>query len=183
MNKLIVLAISLFFMIGCAKKSENRIMKEEKNVPFVWNGANLYFLLTDRFNNGDTTNDLNFGRTKETAKLRGFKGGDIKGITQKIYEGYFTDGRLFDSSRKDLEENYGMYNPKKDEGGYYGPMTMKIGPDVPMIAGFKEGIAAMRVGDEAYLYIPSHLAYGENGRGNIKPNTDLIFIIEMIEIE
>ena len=91
MNKLIVLAISLFFMIGCAKKSENRIMKEEKNVPFVWNGANLYFLLTDRFNNGDTSNDINFDRTKEIAKLRGFKGGDIKGITQKINEGYFTD--------------------------------------------------------------------------------------------
>ncbi len=91
MNKLIVLAISLFFMIGCAKKSENRIVKEVKNVPFVWNGANLYFLLTDRFNNGDTSNDINFDRTKETAKLRGFKGGDIKGITQKINEGYFAD--------------------------------------------------------------------------------------------
>ncbi|MBN4047165.1 FKBP-type peptidyl-prolyl cis-trans isomerase, partial [bacterium AH-315-P13] len=34
----------------------------------------------------------------------------------------------------------------------------------------------------AYIYIPSHLAYGENGRGQIKPNTDLIFILEMIEI-
>ena len=98
------------------------------------------------------------------------------------YEGYFTDGRLFDSSRKELEEKYGIYNPRKDEGGYYKPMTMKISPDVSMIAGFKEGTAAMRVGDKAYLYIPSHLAYGENGRGQIQPNTDLIFIIEMIEI-
>ena len=98
------------------------------------------------------------------------------------YEGYFTDGRLFDSSRKDLEEKYGMYNPQKDQGGYYGPMTMKVSPDVPMIPGFKEGVAAMRVGDKAYLYIPSHLAYGERGRGQIQPNTDLIFIIEMMEI-
>ncbi len=59
--------------------------------PFVWEGANLYFLLTDRFNNADPSNDINFDRTKETAKLRGFKGGDIKGVTQKIKEGYFTD--------------------------------------------------------------------------------------------
>lgn len=43
----------------------------------------MYFLLTDRFNNGDTTNDINFNRTKETAMLRGFKGGDFEGITQK----------------------------------------------------------------------------------------------------
>ncbi|MFK7782999.1 alpha-amylase family glycosyl hydrolase [Psychroserpens sp.] len=59
--------------------------------PFVWEGANLYFLLTDRFNNGDTSNDINFDRTKTTGKLRGFEGGDIKGITQKINEDYFTD--------------------------------------------------------------------------------------------
>ena len=98
------------------------------------------------------------------------------------YEGYYTDGKLFDSSRKDLEEKYGMYNPQKDQGGYYGPMTMLVSPDVSMIAGFKEGVAAMRVGDKAYLYIPSHLAYDENGRGPIKPGTDLIFIIEMMEI-
>ena len=64
---------------------------EVEKTPFVWEGANLYFLLTDRFNNGDQSNDINFDRTKETAKLRGFKGGDIKGITQKIKEGYFTD--------------------------------------------------------------------------------------------
>ena len=114
------------------------------------------------------------------------KGNGVKpkqGQSAKIhYEGYFTDGRLFDSSRKELEEKYGMYSPRKDESGYYGPMTMKISPDAQMIAGFKEGAAAMRVGDKAYLYIPSHLAYGENGRGQIRPNTDLIFIIEMIEI-
>ena len=51
----------------------------------------MYFLLTDRFYNGDTTNDTNYNRTKKTAVLRGFEGGDIKGIQQKIEEGYFTD--------------------------------------------------------------------------------------------
>ena len=64
---------------------------EERNVPFVWEGANLYFLLTDRFNNGDPSNDLNFERNKKTGKLRGFEGGDLKGITQKIEAGYFSD--------------------------------------------------------------------------------------------
>ncbi len=57
--------------------------------PFLWENANIYFLLTDRFNNGDPANDLNFGRTAKTAMLRGFMGGDIKGITKKIEEGYF----------------------------------------------------------------------------------------------
>lgn len=57
--------------------------------PFIWENANLYFLLTDRFYNGDRSNDLNFNRTVKTGKLRGFLGGDIQGITQKIAEGYF----------------------------------------------------------------------------------------------
>jgi len=66
-----------------------QVITPEK-APFVWENANLYFLLTDRFNNGDNTNDLNFNRNKETAVLRGFKGGDFTGIIQKIEEGYFT---------------------------------------------------------------------------------------------
>ena len=48
-------------------------------------------MLTDRFYNADTLNDINFNRVKPTAKLRGFEGGDIKGITKKIEEDYFTD--------------------------------------------------------------------------------------------
>ncbi len=59
--------------------------------PFTWNNANVYFLLTDRFNNGDAENDINFGRTEPTAVNRGFMGGDLEGIKQKIEEGYFTD--------------------------------------------------------------------------------------------
>ena len=64
---------------------------KKKSEPFIWEGANVYFLLTDRFNNGDTENDVVLERTKETGKLRGFQGGDIKGIIQKIEEGYFKD--------------------------------------------------------------------------------------------
>ena len=59
--------------------------------PFVWEGANLYFLLTDRFNNGDPNNDVNFNRTEKTAVLRGFEGGDLRGIIQKIDDNYFSD--------------------------------------------------------------------------------------------
>jgi len=57
--------------------------------PFLWENANIYFLLTDRFNNGDASNDVNFGRTAETGKLRGFEGGDLEGVIRKIEEGYF----------------------------------------------------------------------------------------------
>ncbi len=62
-----------------------------KNLPFIWEAANVYFLLADRFMNGDTSNDLVLERTKKTGVLRGFEGGDIKGIIQQIESGYFND--------------------------------------------------------------------------------------------
>jgi alpha-amylase len=85
-----IFIISLIALISCkVNTSTNKVAKIETK-EFAWEGANIYFLLTDRFNNGDSSNDINFDRTKETGKLRGFEGGDIKGITQKIKEGYFT---------------------------------------------------------------------------------------------
>ena len=89
MYRYFLVTIIAFSMLSC--KENKNVVKEKPKAPFVWEGANLYFLLTDRFNNGDTSNDVNFDRTKETGKLRGFEGGDIKGITQKVKEGYFTD--------------------------------------------------------------------------------------------
>ncbi|MGJ8691581.1 MAG: alpha-amylase family glycosyl hydrolase [Thalassotalea sp.] len=56
--------------------------------PF-WNNAVIYFMMTDRFANGDKTNDQSFDRKQDGAVLRNFMGGDIKGITKKIEEGYF----------------------------------------------------------------------------------------------
>ena len=55
---------------------------------FNWKSANIYFLLTDRFNivASDT---MRVGADKATAVLRGFEGGNIKGVTEKIKEGYF----------------------------------------------------------------------------------------------
>lgn len=91
---LLIVYVSLFIactsLLNCKPKQEEKEHTEHKT-PFVWAGANIYFLLTDRFNNGDISNDINFNRTEKTGKLRGFKGGDIKGITQKIEAGYFSD--------------------------------------------------------------------------------------------
>jgi len=93
---ILLLAITmLIFSCKTEKKEAQDLADNQKpktmETPFVWEAANLYFLLTDRFNNGDKTNDISYGRTKETGVLRGFEGGDLKGITQKIEAGYFTD--------------------------------------------------------------------------------------------
>jgi len=92
MKKYILITISVIALISCTsdKKQEKSEIIMNKT-PFVWENASIYFMLTDRFNNGDTSNDINFERTSKTAKLRGFKGGDLKGVITKIEEGYFNN--------------------------------------------------------------------------------------------
>ncbi|RLD64568.1 MAG: alpha-amlyase [Bacteroidetes bacterium] len=81
----------IFLVSACTNKNKTEQNMNTKQVPFIWESANVYFMLIDRFNNGKLDNDVNFDRTKETGKLRGFMGGDIKGITKKIKDGYFND--------------------------------------------------------------------------------------------
>ncbi len=71
------------------KKKQKSQTHIQSKTPFVWEGANLYFLMTDRFNDGNPTKQTYLNRNKTTAKLRGFEGGNLKGIIQKIDEGYF----------------------------------------------------------------------------------------------
>jgi alpha-amylase len=54
-----------------------------------WNSATVYFLLIDRFNNGNPGNDRVLGRARDGAVLRNFEGGDLAGLLQEIEEGYF----------------------------------------------------------------------------------------------
>lgn len=57
--------------------------------PFTWDNANVYFVLTDRFNNGDRTNDHGYGRSNNESNsnvpdIATFHGGDIAGLTAKL---------------------------------------------------------------------------------------------------
>ena len=99
MKKLLAIMTLISLLFGCKEATkttktsdpEPSHIEAKKDVPFVWEGANVYFLLTDRFNIGSPNKGVQFNQTKETAVLRGFEGGDINGITQKIEEGYFTN--------------------------------------------------------------------------------------------
>ena len=51
-----------------------------------------------------------------------------------------------------------------------------------VIRGWDEAVANMKIGEKIRVYIPSNLAYGNRGAGNIIPgNADLIFDIELFE--
>ena len=77
-------------------------LQAQESDHFEWRNATVYFLITDRFNNGDPSNDQNYGRRNdygsEQLNAATFHGGDFAGILEKAREGYFQkfviDGRV-----------------------------------------------------------------------------------------
>ena len=98
------------------------------------------------------------------------------------YAGYFEDGRLFDSNILVISQANGQFNANREAEGGYEPMPMQVSLDAGVIAGFKEAVMNLKVGEKSRVFIPAHLAYGEAGRGPIPPNTDLVFDLELISL-
>ena len=71
-----------------AKESNGLLLLEKAEhqpAGFSWDNATLYFIMTDRFHNGNPGNDNSYGRMKDDKDNTGtFNGGDFAGITQKL---------------------------------------------------------------------------------------------------
>jgi len=97
------------------------------------------------------------------------------------YAGFLTDGTLFDTSKPDVAKTYDMFDQlTRMHRGSLAPSAMPFSTDSPLVAGFREGLLSMEIGEKVRLFIPSHLGYGEQGGGPIPPNADLVFDLEII---
>jgi FKBP-type peptidyl-prolyl cis-trans isomerase FklB len=76
------------------------------------------------------------------------------------YRGTFLDGKEFDSSAK---------------AGH--PIQLQANH---VIRGWTEALTQMKVGSKWQLFIPSKLAYGEQGNRGIPPDSTLIFEVELL---
>ncbi|MDE6294902.1 MAG: FKBP-type peptidyl-prolyl cis-trans isomerase [Muribaculaceae bacterium] len=95
---------------------------------------------------------------------KGAKPAGPEAVVEVHYAGQLTDGTPFDSSY--------------DRGT---PTTFPLGG---VIKGWTEGLQLMPVGSVYEFYIPSDLAYGERGAGEvIPPNAPLLFKVELLSIQ
>lgn len=90
---------------------------------------------------------------------------DSSDVVSFNYAGYTIDNKEFQSSYKTGQ-----------------PLTYQV---THLIPGWTEALLHMKVGSKWKLYIPAKLAYGEQGTrdGSIKPNSALIFDVELLAIE
>jgi FKBP-type peptidyl-prolyl cis-trans isomerase FkpA len=99
------------------------------------------------------------------------------------YAGYLLDGTLFDTSIKELAQANDVYNEQRDNVGGYSPLEVRVGMG-QVIRGWDEGLGLLKKGDKAKFIIPSPLAYGDRDSGGpIKPNSVLLFDVEVIEVQ
>jgi FKBP-type peptidyl-prolyl cis-trans isomerase len=83
-------------------------------------------------------------------------------VVRTHYHGTFMNGDVFDSSVERGE-----------------PAEFPVNGVIP---GWTEALQQMKVGSKWQLFVPSALAYGEKGYGDIPPNTALIFEVELLDI-
>jgi peptidyl-prolyl cis-trans isomerase A (cyclophilin A) len=98
------------------------------------------------------------------------------------YAVFFENGKLLETSNLETAEACDAVNEKRKMADQYQPIACDISANARMIAGFKEGLKQLSVGDKATLFIPYHLAYGEAGNRAIPPKSNLIFEVEIIEL-
>ena len=91
-------------------------------------------------------------------------------VTMK-YIGKLLDGSVFDAN---VEPDFSIKSGRE-------PFTFTIG-NHQVIQGWDEGVALLKKGSRATLYIPSGMAYGPQGRPGIPANSILVFDVEVVDV-
>lgn len=94
--------------------------------------------------------------------------GAVPTTGQKVvanYYGTLTDGTRFDDS----------YSAGK-------PFSFPLGQS-RVIPGWDQGFAKMNKGERAVLFIPSDLGYGARGNARIPADSDLVFLVELVDVQ
>lgn len=165
MRNVVITAIAIFLSVGCSLdaqgQTKRRSARSKRSAKTV---AGRETAAASSSRAGTTTRSGLTYLITHRGEGRQPKAGEIVLVQ---YTGTLTSGVKFDSSRDRNE-----------------PIAFKLGAG-QVIEGWDEGIALLRVGDQAILVIPPQLGYGSKavGGGLIPPDSTLIFIVELVGVK
>lgn len=107
------------------------------------------------------------------------------------YTGYLADGTVFDSSyQRGQAFTCVIGTGRVIKGWDLGVLGQKLGSHYaqkfaidPAVMESISQISPMQVGGKRKLIVPAVLAYGERAVGQIPPNSDLTFEIELLDVQ
>lgn len=144
------------------KKSEGQLVKDDK-------------MLKDYF----AKNNVQAVKTPQGSYVQILQPGtgpmlDTTMIAKINYTGKTLEGKMFDSNT----------DPSK---GHLDPLTVNLTNDMSLgggvIIGMTDGLKMFNKGAKGKIFIPSSLGYGAVGAGgDIAPNTNLIFDVEILDV-
>ena len=133
--------------------SRNKISSEEQSI------LNKY--LKNNGINHQMTSGIYYVENKKGSGKKAVHGNTVE-VHYKLFD---LDGNLLGTSHKNER-----------------PFKFVLGTGA-VIKGWEVGIKLMREGGMATIIVPSNMAYGESGKGNIPPNTTLIFDLYLVSVK
>jgi len=159
LHRVLIAAVAALALVACHKPAENAGPTPAQNL-----AAGQAFLANNKTAPGVVT-------TPSGLQYKIISSGPASGVHPKPsdevkvnYEGHLIDKErtVFDSSYKDGT-----------------PIIFVLNQVVP---GWTEALQLMKPGDKWEVWLPANLAYGEQDKGVIPPNSTLDFTIELLDV-
>lgn len=101
-------------------------------------------------------------------------------LIQVHYKGYLAvDSAVVDSAAKDTTVEAPYFANSYYSGS---PLEFTVGVG-QVIEGWDKGLVGMKIGEVRKLSVPSVMAYGDNSLEGIPPNSDLMFVVELVHAD
>jgi cyclophilin family peptidyl-prolyl cis-trans isomerase len=152
------------FELGEEGRQKVKDAIEEKRYSEYLASKAAFFLKLEESKSIKTASGLGFLLLKSNPK--GQKVVDFKPI-KAHFSLFLADGKKIQST--------------EDSGG---PLVFRLDDKQrPMITGFAEGVRLMKQGEKARLFVPYYIGFGEAAYGPFPAKSDLVFEVEILEIE